>query len=180
MRTTTYLAGDGWVMAHKSPDPAAIAREYLESVWNQREYAEIPALVSESFVMHDPAAPAGKVHGPNGLERFIRGVVAGFPDFHVAVLKMLAKDDVAMYDGRLTMTHEGNFFGVPPTGRRAEVRYMGLIRVADGTVAEHRVYPPLREIAAQLGFTSLAVVPYLPRLAWGLLKGRLSRRQPAN
>jgi predicted ester cyclase len=104
---------------------------------------------------------------------FIRGVVKGFPDFHVTVRRMLSGEDVVMYSGRLSMTHEGTFFGIPPTGRRAEVRYMGQIEIADGMVEEHRVYPPMLEIAKQLGITSLAVVPYLPRLAWGLLKHRV-------
>lgn len=164
-------------MTNASREPEQVAREYLQSVWNERGYAEIPALVSGAFVMYDPTAPAdpvsgaaGVVHGPDGLETFIRGVVTGFPDFHVEVLRMLSDDEVAMYEGRLTMSHDGPFFGIPPTGKRAQVRYMGLIRVVDGAVEEHRVYPPLRAIADQLGFTSIAIVPYLPRLAWAMLK----------
>jgi predicted ester cyclase len=166
-------------MAAAKSAPERVARAYLD-VWNERAYAEIPGLVSESFVMHDPTAPAdpvpgpkGEVHGPDGLETFIRGVVAGFPDFEVTVRRMLSDDGVVTYDGELAMSHEGTFYGVPPTGRRAEVRYMGMITVVDGLVEEHRVYPPVLAIADQLGFTSLAVVPYLPRLAWGLLRRRL-------
>lgn len=166
-------------MAATTPSPEQIASDYL-AVWNERAYAEIPDLVSESFVMYDPVAPAdpvpgpkGEVHGPDGLETFIRGVVRGFPDFAVTVRRMLSDDEMVMYDGELGMSHEGTFYGAPPTGRRAEVRYMGLIQVADGMVKEHRVYPPMLSIAEQLGFTSPAVVPYLPRLAWGLLIQRV-------
>lgn len=167
-------------MAAATPSPERIASEYLAVVWNERAYAEIPDLVSESFVMYDPVAPAdpvpgprGEVHGPDGLETFVRGVVRGFPDFEVTVRRMFSDDEVVVYDGKLGMSHEGTFYGIPPTGRRVEVRYMGLIRVADGMVEEHRVYPPMLAIAEQLGFTSLDVVPYLPRLAWGLLTQRL-------
>ncbi len=167
-------------MAAATPASEQLAREYLSDIWNERAYAEIPDLVSESFVMYDPAAPAdpvpgpkGEVHGPDGLEMFIRGVVAGFPNFEVTVRRMLSDDEVVMYDGELGMSHEGAFYGAPPTGRRIEVRYMGMITVAGGLVEEHRVYPPMLEITDQLGLTSLAVIPYLPRLAWGLLKQRL-------
>ncbi|WP_251331159.1 ester cyclase [Haloplanus pelagicus] len=166
-------------MEHAPSESERVARDYLESVWNERGYDEIRSLVSESFVMYDPAALAAdvsgtwdEIHGRDGLETFIRGVVAGFPDFQVTVHRMLSEDDAVMYDGRLRMTHEGTFFGVPPTGRRVEVRYMGQIEVADGMIEEHRVYPPILKIAKQLGFTSLTVVPYLPRLAWGLLTRR--------
>jgi steroid delta-isomerase-like uncharacterized protein len=168
-------------MAHTPAESERLARDYLESVWNRRDYAAIPSLVSASFVMYDPTAPAGdvpgprgEVHGTDGLETFVRGVVAGFPDFHVTVHGMFSDDAVVMYDGRLRLTHEGTFFGIPPTGRRVEVRYMGRIEVANGAIEEHRVYPPMLEIAEQLGLTSRAVVPYLPRLAWGLLTRRMS------
>lgn len=159
-------------MTDETLAPDALARRYL-NCWNQREYAAISELVSEDFVMYDPTAPGdavsgpkGEVHGPAGLESFIRGVVTGFPDFYVAVLDMVADGALVMYDGRLSMTHEGDFFGIPPTGNRADVRYMGLIRVEDDQVVEHRVYPPMLDIAEQLGFTFPAILITLPRLAW--------------
>lgn len=163
-------------MAQATPETEQLAADYL-NIWNARAYSEIPAVVTESFVMYDPFAPEdevpgprGEVHGPDGLEAFIRGVVSGFPDFHVEVLTMLSSADTAMYDGQLSMTHEGVFFGIPPVGRSVTVRYMGMIRTADGQVDEHRVYPPLRDILEQLGFTFPAVIPLLPRLAWGKIK----------
>lgn len=164
-------------MAHATSDAEQLAREYIETIWNEREYAKIRDLISESFVMYDPAAidddipgPRGEVHGRDGLETFIRGVVAGFPDFHVALLDTLSSEDTVMYAGRITLTHEGTFYWIPPTGRSAEFRYMGMIRIEDGNVQEHRVYPPLLDVVEQLGFTSLSIVPYLPKLVWAWIK----------
>lgn len=169
-------------MTGPSQSPEALARAYLD-IWNERAYEEIPNLVHESFVMYDPTAPAeavggpkGEVHGRAGLEAFIRGVVRGFPDFHVSVLSMATDSGLVMYDGRLSLTNLGDFFGVPPTGRSVAVRYMGLVRVEDAAVIEHRVYPPMLEIAEQLGFTFPAVLLTLPRLAWGKLRQLLGRR----
>jgi hypothetical protein len=53
---------------------------------------------------------------------------------------------------------------------------MGLIVVDGERVEAHHTYPPIRDIADQLGFTSLAVLPYLPRLAWGLCTRWLSQK----
>jgi predicted ester cyclase len=165
-------------MDRTTSETEQIAREYL-TIWNEREYSWIPDAVAESFVMYDPFAPGdqvpgppGVVHGPAGLETFIRGVVAGFPDFHVEVLEMLSTDELVLYDGRITMTHEGDFFGIPPTGQQAAFRYMGMITVGDDRVGEHRVYPPLREVAEQLRPPFPAIVPYAPKFVWGLLKFR--------
>ena len=166
-------------MRRSIPATERRSRDYLRRLWNERDYRAIPETVSPDFVMVDPVAiddaipgPRGEVHGPVGLETFVRGVEAGFPDFRVTVHEMLTDDDCAMYTGVLTMTHLGDFCWFPPTGRRIEVQYMGLIRVADGKVVEHRVYPPMLDIFGQLGFTSPAVLRYLPKLAWGLLKHR--------
>lgn len=151
-------------------------REYI-GIWNQRTYADIPTVVSESFVMYDPFAPAkgipgpgGEVHGRSGLETFIRGTVTGFPDFHVAIIDLLVNENMAMYEGRLTMTHTGEFFGIPPSNGRVAVRYMGLVRIAEGMITEHRVYPPLRKILHQLGLNFPGIFALVPTLAWGKLR----------
>ena len=70
----------------------------------------------------------------------MRAVVGGFSDFHVDVRELLADDGVVMYRAVLRMTHDGAFQGVPATGERFEIEDMGIVRVADGLVTEHRVY----------------------------------------
>lgn len=122
-------------------------------VWNERQYSKIPDVVSDSFVMYDPAAPGGEVRGPDGLEAFIRGVVAGFPDFHVSVTELLSSDELVMYEATITMTHEGEFEGVPPTGRTVEFDEMSTVRIGDGKVDEHRTYFDQQSVRERLGLT---------------------------
>lgn len=158
-------------MATQSPQ-TDLARACI-ALWNERAYDRIPAVVADDFVMYDPFAPAdevpgpkGEVHGPDGLDTFIRGVVKGFPDFHVDPHEVVGGDGTAMYDGTLSLTHEGPFFGIPPTGQHAEVRYMGWIRVEGARVVEHRVYPPVTELFEQLRLPWPAFLAYVPRLVW--------------
>jgi len=144
-------------MSHTPTPSEQLVSAYVE-VWNERAYQNIPDLVSDGFVMHDPAVPEegipgpkGQAHGGDGLEQFIRGVVAGFPDFHVAVLDLLSRDDVVMYEAEISMTHEGEFGGAPPTGRRAEFRLMSKFVIADDAIQEHSVYFDIRSVYEQLG-----------------------------
>ena len=157
-------------MAHVTTDAEQIVTEYFR-IWNDQEYSVIPDVVSESLVMYDPWAigsdipgPRGEVHGRDGLEPFVRSVVAGFPDFHVEVLQLFSDGETVMYTGRVSGTHEGTFAGFPPTGRRIDFRYMGELRVVDGAVQEHRVYPPLEKILEQI-VASPEMLSYLPDLA---------------
>jgi steroid delta-isomerase-like uncharacterized protein len=126
----------------------------LVDVWNERRYSKIPDVVSDSFVMYDPAAPGGEVRGPDGLEAFIHGVVTGFPDFHVSVTELLSSDELVMYEATITMTHEGEFEGVPPTGRTVEFDEMSTVRIGDGEIDEHRTYFDQQSVRERLGLTS--------------------------
>lgn len=139
-------------MAQTPPDTEQLVSEYA-SIWNERKYEKIPDVISESFAMYDPVAPDGVARGHDGLEQFIRAVVSGFPDFQVTILDMLSIEDRVMYEAEMSMTHEGEFNEIPPTGEKAELRYMGKINVADGKVQEHRVYFDQQELFEQLGLT---------------------------
>lgn len=121
--------------------------------WNEQDYSAIPELVSESIVVHNPTAPGGVVRSRDELEAFMRGVTAGFPDFHVTILDLLADENQVMYEAELTMTHEGEFEGIPPTGREVEIREMATCHVADGRLQEYRIYFDQQEVFEQLGLT---------------------------
>ena len=135
-------------MARATRDAEGTVRAYVD-VWN----AKIPEVVSESVSVYNPTAPGGEVHGRDGLEVFMRGVVAGFLDFHVAVHDVVSNDDLVMYDATLTMTHEGEFDGIPPTGREVEVSEMAKYHVADDKVREYRVCFDQQAVFEQLGLT---------------------------
>lgn len=149
-------------MAQATPDAEQLVTAYV-AMWNDRDYAKVPELVSESFVMYDTNAPAddipgpaGEVHGPDGLETWMRAITTGFPDFEADVQEMLASDDRVMYEVTLSGTHEGEFAGIPPTDRDVELSAMESYRVADGAIQEHRTYYDRLEFLNQLGLTDEA------------------------
>lgn len=75
----------------------------------------------------------------------------GFPDLQAEVIDLLSDGELVMCDTRLSGTHEGEFDGVPATGREAEIRAMEKYRIADGSDREHRVYFDRQEFLEQLG-----------------------------
>jgi steroid delta-isomerase-like uncharacterized protein len=154
-----------------------LVEAYVE-MWNTRDLSAIEELVTDWFVMYDPAAPEkgvagpkGEVHGREGLQQFLEGVTTGYPDFEVEVLDLLVDEAGAMYEVRLTGTHEGTLNGLPPTGRRMDVRGVSKLAFEDGRVTEHRVYFDTREVMEQLGMTFPTVLFQLPRLLLGALRG---------
>lgn len=137
-------------MAQATTDAERVVNDYVE-MWNERAFDRMPELVSEAFVHVDP--DGSEVHGRDGLEAYMREILSGFPDLHVAVTDMVSSGETVMYEAELTMTHEGEFQGLPPTGRAIEIREMATIEVTDGTVEAHRVYYDNQETLRQLGVT---------------------------
>jgi len=139
-------------MTQATMESERLVTGYVEA-WNEQDYPAIPELVSESVVVRNPTAPEGVIHGRDELEAFMRGVTAGFPDFHVTILDLLAGENQVMYEAELTMTHEGEFEGMPPTGREVKIREMANCRVADGRIQEYRIYFDQQEVFEQLGLS---------------------------
>ncbi|MDU8946556.1 ester cyclase [Ovoidimarina sediminis] len=53
--------------------------------------------------------------------------------------------------GRQEATHGGTFMGIPPTGKRVEIRYMDFWKVVDGKIVDNWVMVDFPHVLAQLG-----------------------------
>lgn len=140
-------------MARTASDAEQVLRDYAET-WNDRDYDRIADVVSASFVHASPAVPDREARGPDGVEAFMREVTTGFPDFEVQIRDVLARDETVMAEHEFTMTHDGPFAGVPPTGNRVEVRSMAIGRVEDGKLQELREYLDVSDVFEQMGVTT--------------------------
>lgn len=139
-------------MTEPTPEVERIVSEYRDA-WGERAYDTLADVVAPSFVLYDPVAPGGSVHGSDGLESFVRALATGFPDLESTMLDALSGDGLLLCETEVTGTHEGKFAGVAPTGRRFEIRALEKFRAADGDLREHRVCFDGRAFREQLGFT---------------------------
>ena len=53
--------------------------------------------------------------------------------------------------GRQEATHSGEFMGIPPTGKRVEIRYMDFWKVRDGRIVNNWVMVDFPHVMRQLG-----------------------------
>ena len=59
-----------------------------------------------------------------------------FPDRVDIIEEVIAEGDRVGLLFRLTATHTGNFFGIPPTGRKVDVYELAMLRIVDGQMVE--------------------------------------------
>ena len=74
----------------------------------------------------------------DGVMTFFRMYLAGFPDLQLNVEDLLASGDKVVARVRATGTHQGEFMGMPATGKAVDVQMIDIIRFGDdGRAIEH-------------------------------------------
>jgi predicted ester cyclase len=73
-------------------------------------------------------------------ERIVAGVQRGcfsyfqaFPDLHVALDELIAEGDRVFLRSTMTGTHDGEYKGIPATGRHIATEAAEVFRIGDGT-----------------------------------------------
>lgn len=91
-------------------------------------------VVAPGAVDHDPAPGQGS--GPDGFKHFFGTMKSAFPDLDIQVEHMTATDDDVAIAYTINGTHQGDFLGVAPTGRRVSARGCQIGRFEDGKLVE--------------------------------------------
>jgi steroid delta-isomerase-like uncharacterized protein len=94
----------------------------------------IDALVAPDAAIHAPLPI--EATGPELLKIIWGGLLRAYPDLHITLEDLIAKDDRIACRQTVTATHRGEHLGIPATGRRVTYGEMFFVRFADGRIAE--------------------------------------------
>ena len=106
-------------------------------------------LLSDDFVEHEEVPGLSPTR--EGVIDLFRGYLVAFPDLRMEVLDLLASGDKAVARVKATGTHDGEFMGLPPSGRAVEVQLIDIMRFEDGLVVEHWGVMDMLGMLQQLG-----------------------------
>ena len=110
------------------------AQEHLAENINAGKVEIAVESFAEDAVDHDPAPDQGP--GREGFKQFFDALTGAFPDAHIEPEQMVADGDNVAVAYTLTGTHEGDFNGVEPTGKKIDVRGVQIGRFEDGKIVE--------------------------------------------
>ncbi len=119
-------------------------------VWEQGNIDLVDELLAPDYVNHSPGIP-GQPAGPEGVKAVVSMFQNGMPDLRVIVEDMIAEDDKVAVRYTLEGTHEGELFGIPPTGRRLSIKSITVERVSEGKIREHWRITDSLDMMQQLG-----------------------------
>ncbi len=114
----------------------AIMRRYFEGAWEQGNLELLDELLAPDYVNHTPATPDLPT-GPEGVKAVVSMFRSAMPDLRVLIEDMIAEGDKVATRYTLEGTHEGELFGVPPTGQRLSIESITVERVSEGKIREH-------------------------------------------
>src|SRR5512145_2695654 len=111
-----------------------IVRKYQEA-YNVANFDALDEVVASDVLT--PNMTSNMARGLAGAKLVHQKTLTGMPDYHTAIEDLIAEGDKVAARVRITGTHTGDFYGIPPTGRHIDLTGMYIVRIADGKIVEH-------------------------------------------
>lgn len=116
-------------------DHAASLRKLYDRI-NAHDVNGFADLMADDFVEHEETP--GLAPTKEGVQEFFTMYIAAFPDLRFEAEDVLVSGDKGVARVRVTGTHQGDFIGIPATGKAIDVQAIDIIRFgADGLAQEH-------------------------------------------
>ena len=124
-----------------------IARHHMERL-NQRDLDGVLQLYTADARCHGFAPePLDR----DGYRHSMGMLLAAFPDSRFTVDELIAEGDMVAIRHHLHGTHQGEFQGIPPTGKQVTVTAIGILHVMDDRIVETWLNADFLGLLQQLG-----------------------------
>ena len=123
-------------------DNKALVWRYFDERWNHENLDVCDELESPALDIEASKA-------------WHRSAYASFGERQLTLLGLLAEGDQVAIHWRVAATHQGDYLGVPATGRPVTYQGIAWLRITDGKIVEDTAYWDNLDILQQLGATTI-------------------------
>jgi steroid delta-isomerase-like uncharacterized protein len=120
-----------------------------EAAWRARDASALTADHAPDGVVVSPTG--GVLEGLVEIERIYRVWFTAFPDLIFSTEDLIVDENRVALLCRITGSHSGEFFGMPPTGRRIEVSGAFIYRLENGRIVHERRILDFTGLLVQVG-----------------------------
>lgn len=129
-----------------------IGRRVLLEIWGEGRLELVDELYAPAYVDHVSRGPEpSTVEGPAGLKQAVAAFRAAFPDLRYEVDDQIAEGEIVVTRFSAAGTHEREFLGAAPSGRRVAYTGIDVNRVRDGRIVESWIQYDALGLLQQLG-----------------------------
>ena len=119
--------------------------------WNAHDAEAVAAVFAEDAVLRE-AGRDGEIRGRAAIRDRAATLLRGFSDFRLERLALVVDGDAHADRWVMSGTHDGELFGMAPTGRCVRIEGATFTRLgADGLVVEDVHFSDMAGLLAQLG-----------------------------
>ena len=116
-----------------------LARRLFEEGFSQGKVDVVDEVLDSNFVCYDPNSESGEVRGADTIKGEIEYFRNAVPDLTYTIEDQIAEDDKVVTRYTVSGIHQGEFFGVAPTGKRIRMTGMSIDRFEGGKMVEEWV-----------------------------------------
>ena len=125
-----------------------------ETVWNKVINDREIDLINEDSFDKDVTALAtsgGDIIGLENFKNYYNNYLTGFSDAEFTIVDIFGQGNKMVKHWNFKGTHDGDFFGVPATGKSVDISGTTLIKMKDGKIASEQDYMDFLSFYTQLG-----------------------------
>ncbi len=115
-------------------DVKALARRYYDEIWNKGNLSLIDTFCGSDYRGSEPLS--GSTSSREELKQIIQGYRTAFPDLVMKPEQFVSEGDTVVVRWTGTGTHRGEIMGMPPTGTKASVTGIDILRFSNGKLVE--------------------------------------------
>ncbi|MFI5179839.1 MAG: ester cyclase [Thermoanaerobaculia bacterium] len=112
---------------------AALARRFIDEVWNRGRSEVVRELLHPQAVGH---LEGFEVRGPEGFLPAWASLLGAFPDLKIIIQALVEQGDNVVVRWTASGTHKGPHLGVPPTMKLIGFRGITWLRFSEGRIIE--------------------------------------------
>lgn len=129
-------------------DPISVVKKWHE-INESGDLDRLSEVISDKLISRNlfPGVPGGL----EGFRMLNQGKRASFPDAKIEIEEIFSEGNMVAMVTRMMATHEGDFVGIPPTGKEVDFLQVHVLLVEDGKIVEHWGVNDIGKIFVQLG-----------------------------
>jgi steroid delta-isomerase-like uncharacterized protein len=118
-----------------SEENKALASRLYAGLAGQAGLSLADELVAEDFVDHNPPGP-DIAPGREGLKQVFTEFNSAFPDMTLTVEDQVAEGDKVVSRLRFSGTQQGEYIGMPASGKSVSIGVIDIFRIEEGKIVE--------------------------------------------
>ncbi|HQH74298.1 MAG TPA: ester cyclase, partial [bacterium] len=132
------------------------------AIINAHDLATLGLFTTDQFVL-DQVAANQVLTGKEALIGLLGALFQAFPDYHIETLRTLASEPAQVMVREIvqTGTHQGEFMGIPPTGKIGALRALILYEFVGNQLVRETQYADMASLMIQLGVMPAPTIPPL-------------------